>query len=68
MTKSGPIDAGMTTVTVRLPKKMIDRLDAYAGKYRTSTMGAPYTRSDAVRDLILEGLERAAKTAGKKAD
>lgn len=60
MAKSGNLDTGMTTITVRLPKKMIDRLDDYAGKHRTSTMGAPYTRSDIIRDLILEGLERAA--------
>lgn len=47
----------MVTVTVRLPHQMIKRLDVHATERQRVAMGAPYTRSDAIRDLVREGLE-----------
>lgn len=48
---------GMATVTIRLPAEMVNRVDGYAEKKRKELMGAPYTRSDAVRDILREALQ-----------
>lgn len=51
-------DAGMTTVTVRLPSLMTEKLDNFVEERLRRNMGAPYTRSDAIRDAAREMLER----------
>jgi len=47
----------MSTVTIRLPAEMVSRVDDFAEKKRKELMGAPYTRSDAVRDILREALQ-----------
>lgn len=49
--------SGMTTITIRVPLQMVDALDKVVLSEKKKSMGAPYTRSDAVRDLVRTALQ-----------
>jgi metal-responsive CopG/Arc/MetJ family transcriptional regulator len=44
---------------LRLPQELIDRLDQYVDKLREELPGVEFTRSDAIRTLIEQGLQKA---------
>lgn len=48
---------------IRLPTSLIDGVDEYAERLRRRTPGIKITRSDAVRMLLLRGLEEATRRA-----
>lgn len=54
----------MKSVVVRLPTTMVEKIDEFAALIRQRTQGGPYTRSDALRDLVLSGLTKAASSKG----
>jgi hypothetical protein len=50
--------AAKTLQAVRLPVVLIERLDAHAARLRGESPGMEVTRSDAIRSLLTEGLDR----------
>jgi metal-responsive CopG/Arc/MetJ family transcriptional regulator len=44
---------------LRLPQELIDRLDQYVDKLGEELPGVEFTRSDAIRTLIEQGLQKA---------
>ncbi|MEP1199904.1 hypothetical protein [Tateyamaria sp.] len=47
----------MDTLAVRLPDELVARIDAYVDKLRSQFPGLTITRADAVRQLLISGLE-----------
>lgn len=52
-------------VSFRLDAELLRRLDAEAERMKAAAPWAEVGRTDAVRKLLLEGLERSEKAAGK---
>ncbi len=44
-------------VGVKLPPHLLERLDAHVSRMREATPGVDFTRSDAIRTLLLFGLD-----------
>ena len=44
-------------IVVRLPKTLLDRVDAYAERLREEQAGPAWRRSDVVRLLLAKGLD-----------
>jgi len=47
----------MTTITVRIPVSMMSEIDKVVVREKKRGMGSPYTRSDAVRDLVRDAIQ-----------
>ena len=52
-----PKSHDMTTITVRIPVSMLHEIDKVVGREKKRGMGSPYTRSDAVRDLVRDAIQ-----------
>ena len=48
-----------TQLAFRLPKSLLARVDAYAKRLNAATPGLDVTRTDAVRTLLTQALDRA---------
>lgn len=61
-----PKSAGETAQTaLRLPVEMFRRIDAHVERMRTASPGVTITRTDAVRSLLHEALERRERSTHK---
>jgi hypothetical protein len=52
-----PKSPDMTTITVRIPVSMLNEIDKVVTREKKRGMGSPYTRSDAVRDLVRDAIQ-----------
>ena len=50
---------------IRLPAELLERIDRLAERWRAERPGMRMTRSDVLRVLVLEGLERAEAAPGR---
>jgi len=48
----------MLQISVRLPRSLLDRVEAEAERSRREVPGSSANRSDVVRELVHEGLDR----------
>ena len=53
-------------IVVRLPKTLLDRVDAYADRLREEQAGPAWRRSDVVRMLLAKGLDTVEAKPRKK--
>lgn len=53
-------------MVVRLPKALLDRLDAHAERLRKEMPGPSWKRSDVVRLLLARALDEAEPKRGKR--
>ncbi len=51
-------DEAMAVVAIRLPQALVDRLERYTGQLREGRPGFDVTKADAIRSLLIEGLDR----------
>jgi hypothetical protein len=56
-----PMAAMKNFLTLRTDPSLLKRLDAHADRLNAATPGSTFTRADAARILLLEGLTRAEK-------
>jgi hypothetical protein len=59
-------DAKDVQLVVRLPKSLLDRLDAHAERLRREMPGPSWKRSDVVRLLLTKALEEVEPKRGKR--
>lgn len=52
-------------LVVRLPRELVERLDAYAARMREELPGAKFKRAEAVRVLLTRALDDAEGPKGK---
>lgn len=45
-------------IVIRLPRSLVDWVDAHAERMQASIPGAKFSRADAVRSLLLAALEK----------
>jgi len=55
-----------TTVAFRLPNSLVKRLDEYVKRLDAGQPGMTHSRTDAVRVLLMRGLDEMDEPAGKK--
>ena len=58
MTRTG--SGGMNTA-IRIPPPLLERIDAFARKLQAAVLGSEVTRSEAIRVLITQALNRLAE-------
>jgi len=58
--------SAMEVLAVRMPPEILKEIDDYVELLQTELPGIAVSRADAVRQLVLEGLQ--AKTSSKKAN
>ena len=46
----------METITVRMSPEMVREIDEYVDKQKKQNLGSPYTRSDAIRNLLRDAI------------
>ena len=54
-----------TLVAVRLPDRLIGRLERHAKRLSREQRGVTFSRSDAIRDLLVSALDRVEATGGE---
>lgn len=55
-----------TAYTIRFPDSMLRRLDAHVLRISREAPGRTVTRSDAIRELLADALERAERKARER--